>query len=51
MFLRAWDEEIDDWDPKPDYKGERRRVIEATFERLTAIAERWHKRHRPDSAG
>jgi hypothetical protein len=48
MFLRAWEEEIDDWDPKPGYKEERRRVIERTFERLSVIAEGWHKKQQPD---
>jgi hypothetical protein len=48
IFLRAWDEEIDDLDPKPDYKAERRRVLEATFERVTAAADRWHKKTQTD---
>lgn len=43
-YLRVWDGYIDKLMPKPDYKRERRRVIEATFQRLLQLAQAWQPR-------
>jgi hypothetical protein len=39
-YLRLYDEKIDDYDPKPNYKVERRTVIASTFDKLEEIAHR-----------
>jgi hypothetical protein len=41
-YVRTWDAGIDAYGPDPQYKADRRKVIEATFDRLAAVAERWH---------
>jgi hypothetical protein len=40
-YLRTWEAEIDSYDPKPEYKAQRREVLQATFSRLASAAERW----------
>ncbi|HKI34164.1 MAG TPA: DUF4259 domain-containing protein [Gemmataceae bacterium] len=42
-YLQTWEAEIDDYDPDPEYKAKRREVIDSTFARLAAVAERWHR--------
>ncbi|EAQ82689.1 DUF4259 domain-containing protein [Blastopirellula marina] len=37
-FLAIYDQQIDDLDPEPAYKAERRQVVEATFEDLVTLA-------------
>ncbi len=37
-YLGVWDRAIDSLGPNPDYKGERRAVLTATFEKLEALA-------------
>lgn len=39
-YLQIYDEEIDGLEPAPGYKEERRKAIEATFDRLIAQAQR-----------
>jgi len=41
--LETWDANIDGYEPKPEYKTERRSIIEATFARLAAVAEKYHQ--------
>lgn len=36
--LRVYDAEIDEYEPKPDFKSGRRRVIEQTFDDFIALA-------------
>ncbi|MEW2523037.1 DUF4259 domain-containing protein [Actinacidiphila alni] len=38
-FMAVWERSIDGLGPKPAYKTERRAVLNATFERLAALAE------------
>ena len=38
-FLDVWERSIDGLGPKPEYKVERRAVLNATFDRLIALAE------------
>jgi hypothetical protein len=42
-YLPVWDGYIDRLEPDPEYKLERRKVIQATFERLLNLARQWHK--------
>jgi len=41
-YLETWNGYIDELDPKPGYKEDRLRIIEATFDRLAAVAQK-HK--------
>ncbi|NPC72040.1 MULTISPECIES: DUF4259 domain-containing protein [Corallococcus] len=43
-YLRVWDGYIDQLNPKPDFKRRRRKVIQTTFERVLAAAQREHAR-------
>jgi hypothetical protein len=43
LCLRGWDLGIDKLNPDPEYKKERRAVIEATFERLLRVCREWDK--------
>lgn len=38
QFLAIYDEQIDELDPEPAYKVERRQVIQATFEELATLS-------------
>jgi hypothetical protein len=40
-YLRIYDEQIDDLEPRGDFKDQRRAVIEQTFERLARVARQW----------
>jgi hypothetical protein len=40
-YLRIYDEQIDDLEPRGDFKEQRRAVIEQTFERLARVARQW----------
>jgi hypothetical protein len=42
-YLRVWDGYIDKLSPKPDFKEERRRVIESSFAELARHARDWHE--------
>ncbi|MFK4762200.1 DUF4259 domain-containing protein [Microbacterium sp. ZW T5_45] len=37
-FLQVWDEYIDELDPDPEYRVERRSVLVSTFDRALAVA-------------
>ncbi|MEO8606907.1 MAG: DUF4259 domain-containing protein [Chloroflexota bacterium] len=41
QYLRSYDRHIDHYVTKPDFKIRRRRVIEATFDRLLGLAHDW----------
>jgi len=43
-FLKIWDEMIDDLDPGPEYKVERRRIIAATFDRVEGLSREFRQR-------
>ena len=43
-YLAIYDEQIDDLDPNPDYKVERRKVIDETFVELIKLAGKFWKR-------
>ena len=38
IYLQAWDASIDELEPSPDYKRERRATLVATFDRMLALA-------------
>jgi len=42
-YLNVWDNYIDGLDPDEDYKIERRKVIEETFDRFVELAKGWDK--------
>jgi hypothetical protein len=46
-YLQRWEAHIDSYDPNPEYRAKRREVLDSTFARLAAVADRWH---RSDSA-
>ncbi|MFF3951592.1 DUF4259 domain-containing protein [Streptomyces sp. NPDC001890] len=41
-FLDVWERTIDDLEPEPEYKEERRTELIRTFDRLVALAEQAH---------
>ncbi|MGW2846829.1 DUF4259 domain-containing protein [Streptomyces sp. NPDC001274] len=41
-FMPVWERTIDDLEPTPEYKEERRAELVRTFDRLAALAERSH---------
>ncbi|MGW9119587.1 DUF4259 domain-containing protein [Streptomyces sp. NPDC055663] len=41
-FLDVWERTIDDLEPEPEYKEERRAELIRTFDRLVALAEQAH---------
>jgi hypothetical protein len=43
-YLRVWDGYIDKLDPSPEFKEERRRVIESSFAELAKLSGDWHER-------
>src|SRR5690349_4292199 len=47
--MRTWEAQIDSYHPKPEYKAQRRDVLQATFSRLLNVAARWHRREPQDS--
>ena len=38
IYLQAWDASIDELEPAPDYKRDRRATLVATFDRMLALA-------------
>jgi len=42
-YLKIYDDEIDGLDPDPEFKVERRRVIESTFDDLLNLARDFHQ--------
>lgn len=42
-YLRVWDGSIDRLQPDPDFKRERRRVLETSFARLHQVASDWYQ--------
>jgi len=43
IYLKVWDGYIDRLSPKPEYKKERRDIIEASFAELARLAHKWHE--------
>jgi hypothetical protein len=41
LYLRVYDETVDTFGPKADWKINRRKVIEVTFNKLEALAKEW----------
>ena len=39
-FLTVWEDTIDDLEPTPEYRAERRQVLASTFDRALALATR-----------
>lgn len=48
-FIREWDVHIEGYDPKPEYKKERRKVILRTFNRFKKICSRREKENQVSS--
>jgi hypothetical protein len=41
-YVEGWESYIDDLEPGPEYKAQKLQIINATFQRLLAVARKWH---------